>query len=264
MAKRTGALTLLLLMAACGRSGDADRAGASGNQSGAAEGERVDAAATLVLAASGPGGCAASWDGQPATPQQVRDRSAAAVESAINTAGGLGNVTRETLPTIGVEAPAELGFACADTYLSAVRRAGVVSVLLDPRGEPMPALADFTLSEIGAPPPSVVLAIGRNGVLTWNGEAVTLEGITERTRQLTGGVAASVEAPPGELELRPAREANFGQVYAALRAVRQARVRAALLLPSVPPARPVPPRPAVPSPPPGNGAASAAGDGGTR
>jgi hypothetical protein len=62
------------------------------------------------------------------------------------------------------------------------------------------------------------------------------------------------------LELRPAREASFGQVYEALRAVRQARVRAALLLPSVPPARAVPPTaaPAVP-PAPVNQAAPAPG-----
>jgi hypothetical protein len=260
MTMRTGTLALLLLMAACGRAGDADRAGGSGNRSGAAwEGDQLDAAATLVLAASGPGGCAASWDGRPATPQQVRDRSAAAVESGISAAGGVGNVTREALPAIAVEAPSDLGFACADTYLSAVRRAGVVSVLLKPRGEQAAALADFTLSEFGAPPPSVVLAVGRNGVLSWNGEPATLDAISERARQL-GGVAAGVEVPPGALELRPAREASFGQVYEALRAVRQARVRAALLLPSVPPARAVPPTaaPAVP-PAPVNQAAPAPG-----
>ena len=252
---RTGALIALLLLTACSQSGDSEPVG---NRSGAvAEGDQLDAAATLTLAASGPSGCSASWDGPPATPQQVRDRSAAAVESAISAAGGLGNVTREALPTIAVEAPTGLGFACADSYLSAVRRAGVVSVLLKPRGEQVTALADFTLSEIGAPPPSVVLAVGRGGALSWNGEPVTLDSVTARARELGGGVAVPVEAPPGELEVRPVREATFGQVYSAVRAVRQAEVRAALLLPSVPPA---PARPAAPAPAPVNQAASAPGN----
>ena len=256
---RANILILLLLLAACGQPGAPDRAGPDDNRSEAgAEGDQLDAAATLVLAASGPRGCAASWDGRPATPQEVRDRSAAAVERAIDTAGGIGNVTREALPAIAVTAPAGLGFACADTYLSAVRRTGVVSVLLKPAGERAAALADFTLSEIGAPPPSVVLAVGRGGALSWNGEAVTLEAITERARAL-GGASTLSEAPPGALEVRPAREANFGQVYAALRAVRQGQVRAALLLPSVPPAAPVPPAPAAPAP--GNQTASPPEDG---
>ena len=249
MAMRTGILFPLLLLTACGPSGEANRAEAPANQGEAAEGDQPDVAATLVLAVSGQGGCTATWDGQPATPQQVRDRGAAAVEGALEAAGEIGNVTREALPAVGVEAAPDLGFACADSYLSAVRRAGVVSVLLKPRGERPAAIADFTLSEIGAPPPTVVLAVGGNGRLTWNGQPVTPEQITERARQLGGDVATDVEAPPGELELRPAREASFGSVYGALRAVRQARVRAALLLPSVPPARGAPPQPVAPPSP---------------
>lgn len=245
---RTNSLILLLLLAACSQPGAPDRAGASANRSeAAAEGDQLDAAATLVLTASGRGGCAARWDGQTATPQQVSDRSAAAVERALYSAGGVGNVTREALPAIAVVAPAGLGFACADTYLSAVRRTGVVSVLLKPEGEQAAVLADFTLSEIGVPPPLVVLAVGRGGALSWNGEAVTLDAITERAREL-GGASTLSEAPPGALEVRPAREASFGQVYGTLRAVRQGQVRAALLLPSVPPAAPVPAAPPVPAP----------------
>jgi hypothetical protein len=82
--------------------------------------------------------------------------------------------------------------------------------------------------------------------------------------QLGGGGATEIEAPAGELELRPAREATFGQVHEVLRAVRAGYVRAALLLPSVPPApvRPAPPPPPPPPPEPGNGATPAAGDDG--
>jgi hypothetical protein len=76
-------------------------------------------------------------------------------------------------------------------------------------------------------------------------------------RRLGGGGATEIEAPPGELELRPAREATVGQVHAVLRAIRENHVRAALLLPSVQPSRPPAPAPA---PAAGNQAAPATGN----
>ncbi len=246
---RTGALALLIFLAACGQSGGgANGAGAAGNMTGGltAPGDERAAAATLTLAAAGPGGCSARWDGQPATPAQVLERSSALIEQAINGAGGIANLTEETTPAIAVVAPGELGFACADAYLSAIRRAGVPSVLLTPEGGEA-ALADFTLSDIGAPPPTVVLTIDA-GRTAWNGETTAIEALPERLQRLAGG-ATDIEAPPGEVELRPAREANFGQVHAVLRAVRAGHVRAALLLPSVTPARPIAPAAAAPPAP---------------
>jgi biopolymer transport protein ExbD len=254
---RTGTFALLLLLAACGGSGGGNQAGDSGNAAApsAAVGEQRDAAATVTLAAAGPGGCSARWDGQPATPQQVLDRSSALVGQAIETAGGVSNLTEETIPTVAVVAPANLGFGCADTFLSAIRRAGVPSVLLKPEGGAEAALADFTLSDIGAPPPSVVLALGAGGRLTWNNEAISVDDIAERMRQ-RGAAATDIEAPPGELELRPAREASFGRVHEVLSAVRAGHMRAALLLPSVQPSRPPAPIPAPPAPADNQAAAS--------
>lgn len=244
---RTGAIALVLLVAACGRGDGGGNNAASGNAAAPAfAGEDRDAAATLALAASGPGGCSAKWDGQPVTPQQVLERSSSLIEHAITAQGSVANLTEETLPTIAVTAPAGLGFACVDTYLAQVRRTGVPSVLLVPDGG-VAALADFTLSDIGAPPPTVVLGIGAGGRLTWNRDAITAEAIPERLQQLNGGESVSgAEAPPGELELRPSREATFGQVHQALAAIRAGHVRAALLLPSVVPTRPfAPPPPAL-------------------
>lgn len=247
--KLTGALALLVLIAACNSDGpDSGRADRPANGADLAwAGDMHDTAGTIVLAASGPGNCSARWDGQPATPQQVLDRSAALVEQAINRAGGIANLTSETFPAVAVTAPAALPFACVDSFLASVRRAGVPTVLLNVEGEREGALADFTLSDIGAPPPSVVLAIGGGGRLAWNNEAVTLDALRERVRTLSGAGAAEMETPPGELELRPAREATFGQVHAVLRAVRDGRIRAAFLLPSVRPNRATaptaPPRP---------------------
>lgn len=250
---RKGALCLMLLVVACsrGEDGHGNEAAPSNNAAAAAsfDGENRTAAATLALAAAGPGGCSAKWDGQPATPQQAFEHSSALIEQAIQQQGSVANLTEETLPTVAVTAPASLGFACADTYLAAIRRAGVPSLLLAPDGAREAALADFTLSDIGAPPPSVVLGIGAGGRLRWNEEAIGLDAIPERLRQLGGGGLTDIEAPPGELELRPAREATFGQVHAALSAIRAGHVRAALLIPSVEPSRPSA-RPPVPAPPP--------------
>lgn len=249
---RKGALALVLLATACGQTGgDGNEAGGAGNAAAPADfaGEARNTAATLALAASGPGGCSASWDGQAASPQQVLERSSSLIERAIQQQGSVANLTEETLPAVAVTAPDGLGFGCADTYLAAIRRAGVPTVLLSPEGG-APALVDFTLSDIGAPPASVVIAIGAGGRLTWNNEAVTLAALPERLRQMSGdGPGAEMVTARGELELRPAREATFGQVHQVLGAVRAGHVRAALLLPSVEPSRPTA-RPSAPVPPP--------------
>lgn len=246
---RRGALVLVLLVTACGRGeSGGNMAGPAGNAASAAfAGEDRDAAATLALAATGPGGCSAKWDGQPATADQVLQRSSTLIERAIQQQGSIANLTEETLPTVAVTAPAGLGFACVDTYLAAVRRAGVPSILLALDGGREAALADFTLSDIGAPPPSVVIALGGGGRMTWNEAAIGLDMIPERLRQLGSEGGSEIEAPPGELELRPTREATFGQLHAALSAIRAGHIRAALLLPSVQPSRP--PAPVIPPPP---------------
>lgn len=250
---RTGALALLLLVTACGRSGgDANETGASGNLavSLSAPGDQRDTAATVTLAASGPGGCSARWEGQPATPQQVLERSSALLDQAIQRAGGVAGLTDANTPVIAVAAPATLGFACADTFLSAIHRPGVPTVLLMIESSPQEAaLADFTLTDIAVPAPSVVLVAGAGGRLTWNGEAIGLDALPERLRRLGPADAAAIEVPAGELELRPAREATFGQTHQVLRAVRAGHIRAALLLPSVPPPSRPPPAPPRPGPP---------------
>ena len=256
---RTGALALAMLLAACdgGSGAGSGPAGRPGSGAGSASaGDVRETVATLALAAGGPGNCSARWDGQPATPQQVLDRSIAAVGQAIERAGSIANLTAETVPAVAVTAPASLAFSCVDSFLAQVRRSGVATLLLSVDGSGEAALADFTLSDIGAPPPSVVLAVGGGGRLTWNGEAVSSDAIEERVRELSGPAAAEMETPAGELEVRPAREATYGQVHDVLRAVRSARIRAALLLPSVPPNRPSARAPLPPPRPPSTNQAS--------
>ena len=223
---RTGALALAMLLAACdgGSGAGSGPAGRPGSGAGSASaGDVRETVATLALAAGGPGNCSARWDGQPATPQQVLDRSIAAVGQAIERAGSIANLTAETVPAVAVTAPASLAFSCVDSFLAQVRRSGVATLLLSVDG---------------------------------NGEAVSSDAIEERVRELSGPAAAEMETPAGELEVRPAREATYGQVHDVLRAVRSARIRAALLLPSVSPNRPSARAPLPPPRPPSTNQAS--------
>jgi hypothetical protein len=253
---RTGAIGLALLLAACG-SPDGDGEGDPGGNAANSAMSRValpEAGATLTLSAEGVERCAAKWDGVAVTRAQLLERAAAVIERAIMPAEGGQNVSVgvDAIPVLRVEAPAGMSFACVDAMLSSVQRAGFPKLILAPADGAEPELASFPLTDIGGPPPTVIVRVGAGGRMTWNGESVDAAGLTEKAGRM-GGLAGT-PLPPGELEIRPAREASFGAVHAAVAAARQGNVLATLLPPSVE-ARPAAPRPAAPSiPPPAAGA----------
>jgi biopolymer transport protein ExbD len=250
---RTGALALLLLMASCGqgdRVSQANRAEAVPDVSGPRSGTRAAPPVTITIAARGPGGCAASWDGQQVTPEQIRERGYTLVRQAVVAAGGAQNLTEDTIPILDVEAPADLSFACADTILASIERTGMISVRLKPAGGRAPVLVDFPL-DMGAPPPiPMVLGIGAGGQVTWNNDPIDAAALAARL-----GYHGSTAPPaPGEveapLELRVAREATFGQVYELLRTTRRYHLRPFLYLPSAEAGAEQPAPPPPPPPPP--------------
>lgn len=248
---RTGAIGLALLLAACG-SPDGDDAGDPGGNAANSTASRAalpDAGATLTLSAEGPERCAAKWDGVAVTRAQVLERAAAVIERAIMPAEGGQNVSVgvDAIPLLRVEAPAGMSFACVDAMLASVQRAGFPRLILAPAGGAEPELVSFPLTDIGGPAPTVVLRVGAGGRMTWNGQAVDAAGLAEQAGRM-GGLAGT-PLPPGELEIRPAREASFGAVHAAVAAAREGNVLATLLPPSVE-ARPTPPGPAAPAIPP--------------
>jgi hypothetical protein len=252
---RIGALALLLLMASCGRSEQANQVnqaeavpGVGGPQSGV----RAAPAITITIAATGPGGCAASWDGQQVTPQQITDRGRVLIDQAIAAVGGAQNLTEDTLPIPNVEAPADLGFACADTILFALQRAGIANVRLKPAGGQVPVLVDFPLATDAPPPPiPTVLGIGTGGRLTWNNDPIDAAALATELVRIGPGPAdldpMEEGPPPGGLELRVGHEATFGQVYELLRTTSRYRLRPFLYLPSAE-AGAAPSSPAAPPP----------------
>jgi hypothetical protein len=249
---------LLLLIASCGQ-GDrgTNQVSRSGNIAGRGPGEALGA--NIVIAATGPGGCSASWDGQAVTPAQITERGTAVLERAIGAIGGPQNMTEHNLPVPNVEAPADLSIACADTILFALQSAGMFSVSLRPTGGQAPVLMDFPLDTHSPPPPvPMVLGIGAGGQVTWNGDPLDDAGLAARLGEhgsTTPSEPGEMEAPPGGLELRVRREANFGQLYELLRTARRYHLRPFVYLPSAgagpsPVASPMPPMPAMPAMPP--------------
>lgn len=230
---RTAAMVLALMLAAC--EPPAETSGSAGGAANAAlsRPDLPEAGGTLALSAAGAGGCVARWNGEAVTREQLLDRAAAAIERAIAAVGGVQNISAEAIPVVRVEGPSEMGFACVGTMLAPVQRAGFARLILAPAGAAEPELVALPLTEIGPPPPTGVIRIGAGGRMTWNNESIGLAGLTERARRM-GGLDAT-PAPPGELEIRPAREASFGSVHAAVRAVREGNMQATLLPPSVEP-----------------------------
>jgi hypothetical protein len=234
---RTAALTLLLITASCGQ-GDrgTNRAEAPLNQAGPQP--RVEAPPNITIAATGPGGCSASWDGEAVTPAQITERSVALLERAIAALGGPQNIADPSmLPIPDVAAPADLSFACADTVLFALQRSGMVNVRLRPAGDRAPVLADFPL-DTNAPPPPIptVLGIGAGGQMTWNNDPIDAAGLARELTRI-GGSTGPVDPgegppPPGGLELRITREATFGQVYDLLQTTERYHLRPFVYVPS--------------------------------
>lgn len=246
---RTGAMVLALLLAACGSPDDFGDPGGNTANGASPRADLPGAAATLTLSAEGPERCAAKWDGVAVTRAQVLERAGAVIERVIMPAGGGDNVSVgvDAIPVLRVEAPAGMSFACVDAMLAAVQRAGFPKLILAPAGGGEPELASFPLTDIGGPPPTVVVRVGAGGRMSWNGEGVDAAGLTERAGRM-GGLAGT-PLPPGELEIRPARDTTFGAVHGAVAAARQGNVLATLLPPSVE-ARPAAPRPEAPPIPP--------------
>jgi biopolymer transport protein ExbD len=71
------------------------------------------------------------------------------------------------------------------------------------------------MTEEGAAPPSVTVAIGPNGAVSWNGEKIDAATLGARARALANA------GSPGELIIVPVGQAEFSAFYEIVRVIRE-------------------------------------------
>lgn len=254
---RIAALSILLLVTACGKGSQAVNLS---NAAGSRDAGTASAtpAPTITIAATG---CTATWDGQAATVAQIADRSFALLDRAVRDAGGVRNVTPENLPVLTVEAPADLGMSCAEMILFALQRSGMVTAALKLPGSPETVIMDFPLADGGPPPVTPqLLGVGAGGQVTWNSTPIDAAALAAQLGQIGSLQAPESMAdtpPPGYPELRVQPEASFGQLMDLLRTTHRYHLRPGVQLPSAAAgpdgsqvANPPPPSPPGAPPPP--------------
>ncbi len=172
---------------------------------------------TMVVISTAPGNCSATWNGSPASRDEISANSIQIIERAIADIGGPQNITEENLPSLRVEAADAVPWTCAGSMIAAAQRAGFAFVALKPSGSSQPFERAYFNLDVGAPPAPVepttdVIGIAPGGI-SWNDEPVDLAALTARTRQSAAGV-------PGEIVLAPSPDATFASVYQVVHAVR--------------------------------------------
>jgi biopolymer transport protein ExbD len=176
--------------------------------------------ATLAIAATADGGCAARWNGAAATADQVRAQGRALVQASIAEVGGRNNMTEETMPDIRVEAAAQVRWQCAAPLLAALRQAGLARIKLaaDAAGPAVPA--SFPLE--GLPASLHFVTVGAGGRLTWNRVAIDTARLDQSLASIGSPPGEPPEdggPPPGEVLLTPDADADAGAVLGVLRAM---------------------------------------------
>ena len=176
-----------------------------------------DPAATIRLTAGADGtGCATYWNGEAISPDQLAQRSRATMDDAVAAAGGLDEMTAGQIPYLKLEVAPDLHFACAEPVLAEIRGVGYSRVGIKPDlTGPSAHFVHFPLTQEGAAPPSVTVAVGPNGAVSWNGEKTDLAALGARARPLAKA------GSPGELVIVAASQAEFSAVYETIKAVRE-------------------------------------------
>jgi hypothetical protein len=207
---------LIVLIAACAACAPRGAGNEAGN---AAAITASEPAATISVAAAQGGACAARWDGAAVTRDQILERGAAMLQAAIERIGGVQNLTEDNIPYLRLEAPADVAMACVAPALGAVQRVGFSKVALRLSGGRPTAdvVAQLPLIGEGDARPSVVVALGANGGMTWNGEAIDLAGLSARAPAGPREGSFDEQAPPGAFVIALSPDATFGAAYEALR-----------------------------------------------
>jgi hypothetical protein len=123
-----------------------------------------------------------------------------------------------------VEAARGLPYSCFGPALRIPQRAGFPDAALRLAGERLPDQNLFFDDELPGPRPrfAAIVRIEGGGRMTWNGEAVDLNGLRERVRAMDRRI-------PDDVAVAPADEADFVTFYEAVRAIGQVKTMPTLL-----------------------------------
>ncbi len=221
-----GLAPLLLAMSACSPSGESNEAANAPDR---------QLAATVTIVSTGGADCAIRWNGARVSQEALTraglrinleavERLDAELRSyppgeAHEYDGYLG-------PYVRVEAQRGLPYSCFGPALGALQRGAFSLVTLRPAGEQAPEQrAWFAVGSPGSTRRyAAIVRLAAGGRMTWNGEAVDLNGLRQRVRALGGQTLDDVV-------VAPAAEADFMAVYEAIRVVGEEKAGGANMMP---------------------------------
>jgi len=229
------AIGLAILCSACKPAAIVNRV--KGDSAGTGEKQPV---ATIALAASATGDCQARWNGEAVTQAAVVQRGISVLEQAIREAGGIEAITEESLPFVRIEAAPAMAYACIGATLRSLQSTGFPGAQLRPAGG-RNARVEFFIENV---PASILAAttieVGR-GALSWNGTATNLSGLRAYVQAMAAGEDSVPPqpdrtpppvvalAPPGQIVVRVARDAPFGELQAVLATLADGQQTATLM-----------------------------------
>lgn len=210
---------IALALALCGGCTSPFGNKAEGNNAAESRSGGIAGDATVTVAAVAGNPCAATWNGSPATAEELTNRSFALLDQAIERAGGPQNMGEGSLPRVRLEAAPALTFACVGPIIAAIQRSGIAEIALRPTGAAGQPVSVYTsLVESGEPPPQATIEVGPGGRIKWNGESSDFAGVRARAREI-----ANPEAPPGALAVIVAGDVPFPAAFLLFEAVAAAR-----------------------------------------
>jgi len=181
----------------------------------------------VVTAALEDGVCSLRWNGALVTPRALLQNSVNLLTEAIEKDAEKQRRELERgvhaehtgIPVdLRVEAARGLPFSCFGPALRLLQSAGFSDVTLRLAGEPLPDQKVFFELELieRRPPFSAIVQLAGNGRMTWNGEAIDLNGLRERVRAMD-------RQRPDDVAVAPSNEADFMTFYEAVRIIGQVK-----------------------------------------
>lgn len=217
-----GLALLLVPIAACSPSGESNRS---------AHGRGSELAAVVTIVSRGVGDCSIRWNGAPVSQQALLQNAVTVNSEALDALEKAIDEERrrypsvhfehdgDEIPDVRVEAARGLPYSCFGPALRTLERAGT-DVRLRPAGENAPDQQAYFADDFTRPVRrySAIVGLAAGGRMTWNGEAVDLDGLRRRVRALGTQTLDDVV-------VAPSAEADFNTLYEAMRAIGQEKIR---------------------------------------